>query len=345
MKLHNLSYIFLIFAFLTISCTKKIPENLQQKQNSEFGIVIHGGAGWIYKGRFSSEQEKAYSDKLAEALKTGYEILANGGDAVDAVEKTINILENSPDFNAGKGAVFAANGLNELDASIMNGKDLNAGGVAGLHHIKNPISLARLVMEKSPHVLMAGDGAEEFAKQFDNIEFVDTKYFFTEERWESLKKAQESEIEKQAGIEKNDWKFGTVGCVVLDKNGNLAAGTSTGGMTNKKFGRIGDSPIIGAGTYADNNTCAVSATGHGEYFIRNVVAYDISALMKYKNLSLQDAAQFVINDKLKKQKGDGGVIAIDKFGNIAMPFNTQGMFRAFMLDDGIPVIKLYGEIH
>ncbi|MEW6652194.1 MAG: isoaspartyl peptidase/L-asparaginase, partial [Bacteroidota bacterium] len=245
---------------------------------------------------------------------------------------SVNILEDSPLFNAGKGSVLTENGEVELDASIMEGKTLAAGAVAGVKHIKNPINLARLVMEKSPHVMMIGIGAEEFAKQ-NNYELVDNKYFITEERWQQYLKIKEAQ----------DKKHGTVGCVALDKNGNLAAGTSTGGMMMKKFGRVGDTPIIGAGTYADNNTCAVSATGHGEYFIRLSVAKDISSLIEYKNFSLEQAANEVINVKLTKIGGTGGVIAIDKNGNISMPFNTEGMFRAYHLSDGKPVVKIYKD--
>jgi len=235
-------------------------------------------------------------------------------------------------FNAGKGAVLTEKGEAELDASIMEGKTLAAGAVAGVKHIKNPINLARLVMEKSPHVMMIGDGAEEFAKQ-NNYELVDNKYFITEERRQQYLKIKEAQ----------DQKHGTVGCVALDKTGNLAAGTSTGGMMMKKFGRVGDAPIIGAGTYANNNTCAVSATGHGEYFIRLGVARDISSLMEYKNYSLRQAADEVINVKLTKLGGTGGVIAIDKNGNVTMPFNTEGMYRGYYINGGEPVVKIYKD--
>ncbi len=326
-------------------CTKRIAPEESGERIVEFALVIHGGAGTLKKGTMSEEKEKRYKAKLTEALNAGYKILNDGGTSLDAVEKVINILEDSPLFNAGKGAVFNSEGMNELDASIMNGKDKTAGAVAGVHHIKNPISLARLVMEKSPHVLMAGDGAEKFAVE-NGVELVDTSYFFTESRWKSLQKVKSLEKLKNPVFEpaeKKDSKFGTVGCVALDKAGNLAAGTSTGGMTNKKYGRIGDSPIIGAGTYADNNTCAVSCTGHGEFFIRYAVAYDITALMKYKNMSLKKAAEEVINKKLKNAGGSGGVIAIDKKGNIAMPFNTSGMFRGYITDKGEAVVKIYNE--
>ncbi len=328
--------------FSAVSCFKKVPEEPARK--AEFGLVIHGGAGYINPDTFTEEKKQKYISKLKEALTKGSSVLEKGGSSLDAVETVINILEDSPLFNAGKGAVFTSAGTNELDASIMDGKTLNAGAVAGVKHIKNPISLARLVMEKSPHVLLAGEGAEKFAEE-QGIEPVDSKYFFTQDRWNYyLKIKKEREKKKVTYTGKNpDEKFGTVGCVALDKNGNLAAGTSTGGMTYKKFGRIGDSPIIGAGTYANNNTCAISCTGHGEFFIRTVVAYDISALMEYAKLPLRKAAEKVVMDKLVKIGGDGGVIGIDKYGNIAMPFNTGSMFRGFMLDGKKPVVKIFKE--
>ncbi|NOX18786.1 MAG: isoaspartyl peptidase/L-asparaginase [Chlorobi bacterium] len=344
-KITVLIFILSLSIALVSGCTKKIAPEESGEKVVDFALVIHGGAGAMKKGLMSEEKEKAYKAKLTEALNVGYKILNEGGTSLDAVEKVINLLEDSPLFNAGKGAVFNSEGMNELDASIMNGKDKTAGAVAGVHHIKNPISLARLVMEKSPHVLMAGEGAEKFAVE-NGVKLVDTSYFFTESRWESLQRVKKIEKLKNPifePAEKKESKFGTVGCVALDKAGNLAAGTSTGGMTNKKYGRIGDSPIIGAGTYADNNTCAVSCTGHGEYFIRYVVAYDITALMKYKNMSVEKASDEVINKKLKAVGGSGGVIAIDKEGNIAMPFNTSGMFRGYVTDKNEPEVKIYDE--
>lgn len=319
-------------------------ESFSQQQD-KFVFVIHGGAGTITKGSITAEEEQSYKDKLKEALFAGYEILKNDGSSLDAVEAAINILEDSPLFNAGKGAVFNNKGKNELDASIMDGSNLNAGAIAGVHHIKNPISLARLVMEKSPHVLLTGDGAEEFAVA-QGIQLVPEDYFYTEKRWQQLLKAREGD--KKDSMPKfnyvtPDYKFGTVGAVALDKSGNLAAGTSTGGMTNKKFGRVGDSPIIGAGTYADNNTCAVSCTGHGEYFIKNAVAYDVSARMKYGNFSLAQATNEIINKVLVKQGAKGGLIAIDKDGNFTMPFNTEGMYRGYIKNDGSWEIKIYGD--
>ncbi len=301
---------------------------------NKFGIIIHGGAGTINKENMSPEKEEAYKSKLGEALLTGYQVLENGGSSLDAVEAAIKIMEDSPLFNAGRGAVFTAEGTIELDVSIMDGKTLSAGAAAGLKHVKNPILLARKIMENSPHVMLMGEGAEKFAEE-QNLEIVDQEYFFTKERWDALQRVKENE-------KKSKEKHGTVGAVALDKNGNIAAGTSTGGMTNKQWGRVGDSPIIGAGTYADNNTCGVSGTGHGEYFIRLGIAKDVSALMEYKNYNLQQAAEEVIN-KLTRLGGTGGIIALDKNGNIAMPFNTSGMYRAYYISGSEPVIKIYKE--
>ncbi len=339
MKILKLLSIAMIFAGI-ISCTGAVNQPV-----ASFGLVIHGGAGTITKENTSPEKEKLYSEKLKEVLQTGYKILNKGGSALDAVEKCINMMEDSPLFNSGKGAVFAANGKNELDASIMEGKTLNAGAVAGVTHIKNPISLARLVMEKSPHVLLAREGAEAFAQE-QGIELVDEKYFFTESRWDRLQKAKQRETDRksQSSLDIHpDEKYGTVGAAALDKNGNLAAGTSTGGMTNKHWGRIGDSPIIGAGTYANNKTCAISATGHGEYFIRGVITHDISAMMEYAGKTLQQAAREVIQRKLKAMGGSGGIIAIDHLGNVVMEFNTAGMFRGVVTDNSQPVVLMFGE--
>jgi beta-aspartyl-peptidase (threonine type) len=327
-------------------------KQLQSPQNPRLGFVIHGGAGVIRRGSLTPEKEKAYRAKLEEALMAGYKALQKGKTSLDAVQIAINLLEDSPLFNAGKGAVFTADGKNELDAAIMDGKDLKAGAVAGLRHVKNPINLARAVMEKSPHVMMIGDGAEQFAKE-QNIELVPEKYFFTQERWDALQKIIKQEKEKEQTtpqnkkvsqvnlLEEPSNKFGTVGAVALDKNGNLAAGTSTGGMTYKKYGRVGDVPIIGAGTYANNETCAVSATGWGEFFIRLGVARDISAMMEYRAMPIQQAVDAVIQQKLQKAGGDGGVIAIDKFGNIGISFNSEGMYRAYVDSSGKPVVEIY----
>jgi len=313
--------------------------NININKRPEYVIVIHGGAGSIYKGRYSEEQEKEYMDRLKEALQIGKEILKKGGSSLNAVEAAINFMEDDPLFNAGKGSVFNEKGQNEMDASIMYGKTLEAGAVAAVHTIKNPISAARKVMTSSNHVMLIGEGAEIFAES-QGLKIEDPSYFFEQKKWDSYKKYKEK---SKGAIFNDEKKYGTVGAVALDKEGNLAAGTSTGGMTNKMYGRVGDSPIIGAGTYADNNTCAVSATGHGEYFIRNVVAYDITALMKYRDWPLEKAADYVINEKLKSIKGYGGIIAVDNDGNIAMPFNTQGMFRGYATSDGEVVVKLYLE--
>lgn len=321
----------------------------QPNMSENFAIVIHGGAGTILKKNMSDEQEKAYQEKLQEALDSGYLVLKNGGTAIEAVEKAIVVMEDSPLFNAGKGAVYTNAATNELDASIMDGKTLNAGAVSGVRNVKNPIKLVRLVMEKSEHVMLSGKGAEDFAKQHQ-IEIVDSTYFYNEHRLKQLNKINDSEKiqldhsddDEQGDVsEFKDSKFGTVGAVALDKHGNLAAATSTGGMTNKKYGRIGDSPIIGAGTYANNATCAVSCTGHGEFFIRNVVAYDVAALMGYKEKSLIDAANYVVNEKLVKLGGDGGLIAIDNQGNIAMPFNTAGMYRGYKKSNGESEVLIF----
>jgi beta-aspartyl-peptidase (threonine type) len=296
-----------------------------------YALAIHGGAGTILKSTMTPEKELAYKTGLQDAIEAGESILKSGGSAFDAVESAIIQLENNPLFNAGKGAVFTNNGTHEMDASIMNGKDLMAGAVAGVQGVKNPIALARAVMEQSEHVLLTGNGAMEFAKKV-NAPFENEDYFFVQLRYDQLQQAKQSNsmildhtVDK---IEHGEKKFGTVGCVALDLQGNLAAGTSTGGMTNKKFGRVGDSSIIGAGTYANNNTCAISCTGHGELFIRSVVAYDISCLMEYKNLSLKEACDIVVMDKLVKIGGEGGLIALDAKGNIVLPFNSDGMYRA-----------------
>ncbi len=316
-----------------------------------FGFVIHGGAGTIERSKMTPEREAAYRSKLAEALSAGFEVLNKGGAGLDAVVAAIVLLEDSPLFNAGKGAVFTAEGTNELDSSIMDGSTLKAGAVAGLRRVKNPIKLARLVMEQSPHVMMTGEGAEIFARQ-KNVELVDPKYFFTEERWQQLQRRKEEERQqetprKSSGLKNtgglpDEDKFGTVGAVCLDRSGNLSAGTSTGGMTYKRFGRVGDSPIIGAGTYASNETCAVSCTGDGEYFIRAAVAHDISAAMKYGGKSLSEAAELVLAG-VGKLGGGGGLVAIDRRGNFATPFNTSGMYRGWVGPDGKPQVRIYKD--
>ncbi len=326
-------------------------KQLQSPQKPRLGFMIHGGAGVITRGSLSPEKENEFRAKLEEALMAGYRALQAGKPGLDAIEIAIRMMEDSPLFNAGKGAVFTADGKNELDASIMNGKTLAAGAVAGLSHVKNPITLARAVMEKSPHVMMSGAGAERFAAE-QKLELVDEKYFWTQHRWDALQKVLKEEKDKAAEPAKKVSmsesakpanRFGTVGAVALDKNGDLAAGTSTGGMTNKKYGRIGDAPIIGAGTYADNNSCAVSATGWGEFFIRISVARDIAALMEYQAMSVQAAADRVIQQKLQKLGGDGGVIAMDKFGNMGISFNSEGMYRAYVNSEGKPVVEIYKD--
>ncbi|WP_203257484.1 isoaspartyl peptidase/L-asparaginase family protein [Hyunsoonleella ulvae] len=342
----------LCITLLIISCKNdikpEIKKDLDQTEKVEFAIVIHGGAGYMRKDNISKEKEAEYRQKLEEAIRVGYTILKDGGSSLDAVQKTINILEDSPLFNAGKGGVFTNEGTCEHDASIMDGKTLNAGASAGTKMVKNPIDLARAIMEDSPHVMLAREGAETFAKE-QGLDIVDPEYFYTEKSMKSLERVKASEQKKVASFYDADIqnsKFGTVGCAALDKHGNLAAGTSTGGMTNKRWGRIGDSPIIGAGTYANNATCAVSSTGWGEYFIRGTVAYDISALMEYKALSLEDAAKEVIQNKLPNVgdgKGNGGIIAIDHNGNMVMEFNTPGMFRATMNNKGELYVEMFAN--
>jgi beta-aspartyl-peptidase (threonine type) len=297
---------------------------------SKWAIAVHGGAGVITRDRMAPETEAEYRDMLKAVTDTGAAILARGGSALDAVERTIRLMEDSPLFNAGKGAVFNHDGINELDAAIMDGSDLSAGAVAGVTDIRNPISAARKVMDASPHVMLSGRGASEFAAG-QGLEIVDPSYFYTERRYQDLQRALEKE------------KHGTVGCVAMDMNGDLAAGTSTGGMTNKRYNRIGDTPVTGAGNYANNATCAVSATGHGEFFIRFTVGHDISALMEYKGLTVDSASRLVIKEKLVRAGGTGGVIALDRTGNISMPFNTEGMFRGYRTSDGRAGVYIFAD--
>lgn len=402
----NMEKLLILFSLFVLSVS--LPA---QQPAKKFVLVIHGGAGTILKSQMSPEKEKAYTDALDEALEKGSAILSKGGSALDAVEASIRVMEDNPLFNAGKGAVFTNEGKNELDASIMNGKTLEAGAVAGVTTIKNPISTARAVMEKSPHVMMVGKGAEQFAKE-QGQEIVDPSYFYTEDRWRGLQKAKKLDsainfrsqsdeihmtrkkildsltvaaktandterkiimfkldsLEKETTNEMNlleefkkellgdtslnskifikqdgnkDYKYGTVGAVALDQHGNLAAATSTGGMTNKKFGRVGDAPIIGAGTYANNKTVAISGTGWGEYFIRLVMAKTISDMMEFGKVKLKQAADEMIMKRLPALGGDGGLIAVDKDGNIAMPFCTEGMYRGYMKEGGKKVIAIY----
>lgn len=347
-----MKYSFYIILFVLLSvCVNAQEKNLPAGRHG-FVLVIHGGAGTIVKSQMIPEKEKAYRQGLQDALDTGYNILKKGGTSLDAVEATVKVMEDNPLFNAGKGAVFTSEGRNELDASIMDGKTLKAGAVAGVTIIKNPVAAARAVMDKSEHVMLAGNGAEKFAAE-NGCDTVDPSYFFTEDRWKALQKAKMLESEnlkpgrdsvKQHSFNEHayrDNKYGTVGAVAVDMQGNLAAATSTGGLTNKRFGRIGDSPIIGAGTYADNATCAVSCTGHGEYFIRLVMAKSVSDRMELAHMNLKDAANEMIMKKLNELGGDGGLIAVDKDGNIAMPFNTEGMYRGYIKSSGEKEIMMY----
>ncbi|MFZ6011043.1 MAG: isoaspartyl peptidase/L-asparaginase family protein [Bacteroidota bacterium] len=311
------------------------PNSMETKEKLPPGpitLVIHGGAGTIRRENMTPEKEKAYHAGLQQALDSGYAVLEKGGRSLDAVIAAIKVLEDNPLFNAGKGAVFTNEGKNELDASIMDGSNLMAGAVAGVTTIKNPITAAYAVMTRSEHVMMIGKGAEKFAQE-QGLEIVDPSYFFDSTRWEQLMKLKQKEVGKEANLIDpyiKDKKFGTVGAVALDQYGNIAAGTSTGGMNNKRYGRVGDAPIIGAGTYAKNESCGVSATGWGEYFIRLAVAHDISALVEYGGLSLQAAADSVIMRKLPKLGGDGGIIALDRQGNVSMTFNSEGMYRGYI---------------
>jgi beta-aspartyl-peptidase (threonine type) len=345
---------FLFLSLLLIAMTSASQDTIHHEK---VVLVIHGGAGTILKKNMTPEKELAYQEKLTEALTTGYEVIKAGGTSTLAVQAAINVMEDSPLFNAGKGAVYTNKETQEMDASIMEGASKNAGAVAGVGTIKNPINAAIAVMNKSEHVLLCGKGAEEFAEK-NEIEIVDPSYFKSDVRLKQLKRVQEQEKTvldhdgDQGSVDSSevefnvdyieDKKFGTVGAVALDQSGNLAAGTSTGGMTNKRYNRVGDSPIIGAGTYADNATCGVSCTGHGEYFIRNVVAYDLSALMAYKGMSVSEAGDEVI---LKQDKigGKGGLIALDANGNCTMPFNTEGMYRGYVTASGKMVIAIYND--
>ncbi len=307
-----------------------------------YAIAIHGGAGTLVKGMMTPEKEKGYKEALAVALEKGHAVLKEGGTATEAVIQAVVALEDSPLFNAGKGSVFTADGTHEMDAAIMEGRSLNAGAVSLVTGIKNPIVLARDVMEKSEHVFLAGEGAMKFAGSLD-YPLEDESYFydaFRFQQWQEIKGTDTFQLDHTV---KKDSKFGTVGAVACDLHGNLAAATSTGGMTNKRFGRIGDSPVLGAGNYANNKTCAVSCTGSGEFFIRGVAAYDVSCLMEYKGLSLEAAAREVIEKRLLDIGGDGGLIAVDSHGNIAMPFNTEGMYRASITSFGDQTVQIYSD--
>ncbi|MDX2429747.1 MAG: isoaspartyl peptidase/L-asparaginase [Bacteroides sp.] len=330
----NILSVILLISILITGCNSTPQENGEGSENIqayEYALVLHGGAGSMNFQNLPEPAQLAYKAALDSALLLGLDLLDEGGSAIDAVEIVIRYLEDNSLFNAGRGAVFTAEGVNELDASIMLGSDLNAGAVAGVRDVRHPISAARAVMEKSDHVMLSGKGASEFARE-SGLEIVDPSFFYTEKRYKSLQRVKDEE------------KHGTVGCVALDRQGNLCAGTSTGGMTNKKYGRIGDSPIIGAGTYANNATCGVSATGHGEFFIRWVVAHDISALMEYKGYDVESAAREVVEEKLVKVGGSGGVICLDRKGRPAMITNTSGMFRAYGNSDGDKVVAIFKEL-
>lgn len=332
-------------------------QNAPAHPRPDFMLVIHGGAGTILKKNMTPELEAAYQRSLQTALQTGYAVLDKGGSALDAVEATVRVLEDDSLFNAGKGAVFTHEGRNELDAAIMDGATLKAGSVASVTTIRNPVMAARAVMERSEHVMLIGAGAEAFARQ-QGLAMVDPSYFFTTRSWRALQRARALDsvkAQQQPGTTdpkqeallrqpgNRDYKYGTVGAVALDRAGNLAAATSTGGMTNKKFGRVGDAPIIGAGTFASNATCAVSCTGWGEFFIRLSVARSLSDLMEYKGLSVQAAADLMIHQKVPALGGDGGLIALDKDGNFTMSFNTEGMYRGYIGPDGKAVVKIYKD--
>ena len=308
--------------------------------NKKFSIVIHGGAGTLVKGLMTPEKEEQYKKALENALESGYAILENGGNAIDAVEAAVRKLEDSPLFNAGKGSVFTNDGTHEMDASIMDGKTLDAGAVSLITGIRNPVSLARDIMDKSDHVFLAGEGAMRFANSL-GYSLESPEYFYDELRYQQWQEIKDSDSFQLDHSLKKDSKFGTVGAAACDKDGNIAAATSTGGMTNKRWGRVGDSPMIGAGNYANNKTCAVSCTGSGEYFIRGVVAYDVSCLMEYKEMSLEEAATEVIKKRILEIGGDGGLIAVDAQGNIAMPFNTEGMYRAYKTSENEKEVLIY----
>lgn len=310
---------------------------------NNYALVIHGGAGTLVKGLMTPEKEAEYTSALQLALGKGYELLEEGKSAMDAVEAAVVALEDSPLFNAGCGSVFTADGTHEMDAAVMDGKNRKAGAVTLVTGIKNPISLARDVMDHSQHVFLAGDGALRFADS-RGYKLESPEYFYDEHRYQQWQNIKDSDTFQLDHSMKKEGKFGTVGAVAVDAQGHVAAATSTGGMTNKRWGRVGDSPLIGSGTYAYDATCAVSCTGSGEFFIRGVVAYDVSCLMEYKGLSLQQAADQVINDRILKIDGDGGLIAVDSKGNVAMPFNTEGMYRAAKTSAGFNAMGIYREL-
>jgi L-asparaginase / beta-aspartyl-peptidase len=313
-----------------------------QAPGAEFGIVIHGGAGTITRDGMTDEMEAAFHESMRAALEAGYRILEEGGSAMDAVIAAVVLMEDDSLYNAGRGAVFTSEGTNELDAAVMDGRDRNAGAVAGVKTVKNPIKLARLVMDESPHVFMIGEGAETFGAQFD-VETVDPSWFYTQRRWDAMQRAQEAERVSSNWHLEDNRMIGTVGAAARDRNGDLAAATSTGGMTNKRFGRVGDVPVIGAGTYASNASCAISATGHGEYFIRNVVAREVCARMEHRGETIQEAADAVVMGQLVDHGGTGGVIGIDRLGHITLTMNTPGMYRGHYLAGGEPFTAIYQD--
>ena len=346
------SSLTIIFLLTVLSCKQESkPKQSQPDKEQKITLVIHGGAGNITTENLSEERWKLYKEGLQLALDSGYAILESGGASLDAVEKAISVLENNTLFNAGKGSVYNTYGQQEMDASIMDGRTLNTGAVAGVNGIKNPIFAAKKVMEHSKHVMFSGQGAKQFASE-EGLEIVDSTYFYSKRRydyWKSLKDKEQLELDhNKLSFEEdpNYWehkKYGTVGAVAIDKNGNIAAGTSTGGLTNKKYGRIGDSPIIGAGTYANNATCGISCTGTGEYFIRTLAAHEVSSLVKYQGLPIQSAADTVIHRRIASLGGDGGMIVLDKYGDVAYSFNTSGMFRAYKNSKGEEKIEAFGK--
>jgi len=342
-------YSLLLSTILLLLCSCNSPQKSPSatRESNSFAIVIHGGAGGIQRENFTDEQQKVYANKLQEALEEGYAVLDKGGISLNAVQAAIKIMEDSPLFNAGKGAVYNSDGNQEMDAAIMNGKTLNSGAVTGVNHIKNPILAARVVMDSSKHVMLSGMGAEIIVKKY-GIEMVDSTYFFTEKRLKQLRTIQEKEsnqLDNNAFMIKNqlidDHKYGTVGAVAIDKKGDIAAGTSSGGMTNKKYGRIGDVPIIGAGTYANNLTCGISATGMGEFFIRTVAAHEVSNLIQYKGNNPAEALHEVLFNQIGPLGGEGGMILLDKKGDVYWDFNSTGMFRGYKKSDGSIAVEMF----
>ncbi len=331
-------------ALLRLTCAAKLfilsIMNSEINNKAKLALAIQGGAGTIRRAEMSAEREAAYRDGLQQALARGWEVLSKGGSALDTVEATVSVLEDIPLFNAGRGAVFTHDERHEMDAAIMSGEDLRAGAVAAVEGVKHPITLARRVMEKTEHVLLCGSGAEEFAREV-GCEFALPEYFFDQFRYEQLLQARRENEVRLDHSPVN--KIGTVGAVACDAEGHLAAATSTGGMTNKRFGRIGDTALIGAGTYADDRTCAVSCTGHGEFFMRAVVAYDVACLMKYKGLTLQEACEQTVNQTLREMSGEGGLVAVDQMGNVSLTFNSEGMYRAWITSESAAQVAIYRE--